>query len=249
VPDEERQLEHYGVEHVAIIMDGNGRWAQARGRPRTFGHKAGVESVRRTVRNAPQLGAKHLTLYAFSSENWTRPADEVSDLLGLLKFYIRSDLADLVAEGVCVRIIGSREGLKPDILDLIETTEAKTAHNNKLFLNIAFNYGGRDEIVRAAQKLIDDPDGAIANGGKLTVEGISSAMDTSGSPDPDLVIRTSGEVRISNFLLWQIAYSELVFVSCMWPEFDMEHLKAAFEEYMSRSRRFGGTEPAKGAAL
>lgn len=249
MPDEERPFERYGVEHVAIIMDGNGRWAQARGLPRTFGHKAGVDSVRRTVRNAPKLGVKHLTLYAFSSENWARPADEVSDLLGLLKFYIRSDLAELVAQGVCVRIIGSRSGLKPDILELINTTEAKTAHNDTLFLNIAFNYGGRDEIVRAAQSLIDDPDGEIAKGGKLTIEGISSAMDTALSPDPDLVIRTSGEVRISNFLLWQIAYSELVFVSCMWPEFDMEHLKAAFEEYRSRNRRFGGVVPAKGAAL
>lgn len=249
MPDDEGQIEQYGVEHVAIIMDGNGRWAQARGLPRTFGHKAGVDSVRRTVRNAPKLGVKHLTLYAFSSENWARPADEVSDLLGLLKFYIRSDLAELVAEGVCVRVIGSRTGLKPDILELINTTEAKTAHNDTLYLNIAFNYGGRDEIVRAAQKLIDDPDGEIAKGGKLTIEGISSAMDTARSPDPDLVIRTSGEERISNFLLWQIAYSEFVFVSCMWPEFDMEHLQAAFEEYRSRNRRFGGVAPAKGAAL
>lgn len=249
MPDLERPLERYGVEHVAIIMDGNGRWAQARGLPRTLGHKAGLDSVRRTVRNAPKLGVKHLTLYAFSSENWSRPANEVSDLLGLLKFYIRSDLADLVAEGVCVRIIGARDNLKPDILELIKTTEAKTAHNDTLFLNIAFNYGGRDEIVRAAQKLIDDPDGEIANGGKLTIEGISSALDTALSPDPDLVIRTSGEIRISNFLLWQIAYSELVFVNCMWPEFDMEHLTAAFEEYRSRNRRFGGVDPAKDAAL
>lgn len=249
MPDEERQFERYGVEHVAIIMDGNGRWAQARGLPRTLGHKAGVDAVRRTVRNVPKLGVKHLTLYAFSSENWARPADEVSDLLGLLKFYIRSDLAELVAAGVCVRIIGSRVDLKPDILELINTTEAKTAHNDKLFLNIAFNYGGRDEIVRAAQKLIDDPDGDVAKGGKLTIEGISAAMDTALSPDPDLVIRTSGEVRISNFLLWQIAYSELVFVNCMWPDFDMEQLSAAFEEYRGRDRRFGGVVSAKGAAL
>lgn len=249
MPEEEQQFERYGVKHVAIIMDGNGRWAQARGLPRTLGHKAGVESVRRTVRNAPKLGVKHLTLYAFSSENWARPADEVSDLLGLLKFYIRSDLADLVAKGVCVRIIGSRDSLKPDILELIKTTEAKTAHNDKLYLNIAFNYGGRDEIVRAAQKLIDDPDGDLARGKKLTAEAISSAMDTALSPDPDLVIRTSGEIRISNFLLWQIAYSEFVFVGCMWPEFDMEHLTAAFEEFRNRNRRFGGVVPAKGAAL
>lgn len=249
MPDEKRQFERYGVNHVAIIMDGNGRWAQARGLPRTLGHKAGVDAVRRTVRNVPKLGAKYLTLYAFSSENWARPADEVSDLLGLLKFYIRSDLAELVAAGVCVRVIGSREGLKPDILELINTTEAKTAHNDTLFLNIAFNYGGRDEIVRAAQKLIDDPNGEVAKGGKLSIEAMSSAMDTALSPDPDLVIRTSGEVRVSNFLLWQIAYSELVFVSCMWPEFDMEQLTAAFEEYRSRDRRFGGVLSAKGAAL
>lgn len=246
--DEERQIQQYGVEHVAIIMDGNGRWAQMRGRPRTFGHKAGVEAVRRTVRNVPKFGVKHLTLYAFSSENWARPADEVSDLLGLLKIYIRSDLADLVAQGVCVRIIGSREGLQPDILDLITTTEAKTAHNNQLFLNIAFNYGGRDEIVRAAQKLIEEPDGLVARGEKLTIEALSSAMDTARSPDPEMVIRTSGEMRISNFLLWQIAYSELIFANCMWPEFDLEHLREAFEEFRNRNRRFGGVAPAKGAA-
>ncbi len=249
MPDQVQQTEQYGVEHLAIIMDGNGRWAKTRGRPRSFGHRAGVEAVRRTVRNAPKLGVRHLTLYAFSSENWSRPADEISDLLGLLKFYVRSDLADLAAAGVCVRIIGSREGLKPDILNLINMAESKTAHNSKLYLNIAFNYGGRDEIVRAVQKVVDDPTGVVAKGGKLTVEDITAAMDTARGPDPDLVIRTSGEKRISNFLLWQIAYAELVFVECMWPDFDMEHLTAAFEEYRSRDRRYGGVVSAEGVAL
>ncbi|KAG1668209.1 Isoprenyl transferase [Nymphon striatum] len=223
-------------------MDGNGRWAQARGMPRTFGHKAGVEAVRRTVRNASELNIKHLTLYAFSSENWSRPASEVSDLLGLLKLYIRGDLADLTANGVCIRIIGSRVDLKPDILELIETAENKTAHNTKLFLNIAFNYGGRDEIVRAVQTVIDQPSGPIANGEKITADHISQAMDTSRSPDPDFIIRTSGEMRISNFLLWQIAYAEFVFLDCMWPDFDMDQFRAALEQFRCRNRRFGGVD-------
>lgn len=237
------------VNHLAIIMDGNGRWAAARGMPRSFGHKAGVDAVRRAVKLAPQFGVKHLTLYAFSSENWSRPADEIKDLLGLLKLYIRRDLADLAANGVRVRIIGSREGLQPDIITLIDSTEQKTAHNSKLNLNIAFNYGGRDEIVRAMQSVINDPEGPVANDQRVTEQHISAAMDTAAGPDPDLVIRTSGEMRLSNFLLWQIAYSEMVFLDCMWPDFDACHMEQAIEEFTRRDRRFGGVEAVKGAAL
>lgn len=243
------QEELPATKHVAIIMDGNGRWANARAKPRTFGHKAGVEAVRRTVRAAPELGIKHLTLYAFSSENWSRPAQEVSDLLGLLKLFIRSDLADLAANDVCVRIIGSRHDLKQEILDLIEMAEQKTAHNSGLYLNIAFNYGGRDEIVRAAQKVIDDENGAVAQGKPITAADLSAAMDTHLSPDPDVVIRTSGEQRISNFLLWQIAYAEFVFVDCLWPDFSKEHFAAAMAEYAGRDRRYGGVASAKDAVL
>lgn len=237
------------VNHLAVIMDGNGRWAGARGMPRTFGHKAGVEAVRRTVKAVPKFGIKHLTLYAFSSENWSRPPEEVKDLLGLLKLYISRDLADLAANGVRVRIIGRREGLRSDILELIELAEKKTAHNSDLNLNIAFNYGGRDEIVRAMQKVMTDPDGPVANGAEITPDHISAAMDTVASPDPDLVIRTSGEMRLSNFLLWQIAYAEFVFLDCLWPDFDESHLKQALEEFKCRDRRFGGVEPVKGAVL
>lgn len=240
---------HNIAQHVAIIMDGNGRWAQARGKPRTFGHKAGVDAVRRVVRNAPKFGIKHLTLYAFSSENWSRPAEEVGDLLGLLKMYIRGDLADLIAAGVRIRIIGCRARLQSDILTLIENAEEKTKHNTLLNLNIAFNYGGRDEIVRAVQSLIDDPQGPVEKGQKLTAEDVSAAMDTSDSPDPELVIRTSGEMRISNFLLWQIAYAELVFMDCMWPDFDEHHLADALAEYAARDRRFGGVQQVRDAVL
>lgn len=236
------------VNHLAIIMDGNGRWAAARGMPRTYGHKAGVEALRRTVKSVPKFGIKHLTLYAFSSENWSRPADEIKDLLSLLKLYIRRDLAELAANGVRVRIIGRREGLRPDILALIESAEEKTAHNTELNLNIAFNYGGRDEIVRAMQTVIDDPSGPVAKGERVTEQHISAALDTVASPDPDLILRTSGEVRLSNFLLWQVAYAEMVFLDCLWPDFDEHHLAEAIEIFTRRDRRFGRVEAVKGAA-
>ncbi|GAB5505762.1 MAG: isoprenyl transferase [Rhizobiaceae bacterium] len=227
-------------EHIAIIMDGNGRWAKERGLPRAAGHRAGVEALRETVRAAGELGVRWLTVYAFSSENWSRPKSEVSDLMGLLKLFIRRDLADLHANGVRVRVIGRREGLDPEIGALLREAEALTALNTKNNLMIAFNYGGRDEIVRAGRRIAE----AVAEG-KLTPDAIceetfADYLDTAGIPDPDLVIRTSGEKRLSNFLPWQSAYSELVFAPCYWPDFGRAELAGAVEEFSTRERRFGG---------
>ncbi|MCO5066029.1 MAG: isoprenyl transferase [Rhizobiaceae bacterium] len=226
--------------HVAIIMDGNGRWAKARGLPRAAGHRAGVEALRATVRAAPDLGVEWLTLYAFSSENWSRPQSEVSDLMGLLKLFIRRDLAELHKAGVRVRIIGAREGLEQDILALLREAEVLTAGNDRLNLNIAFNYGGRDEIVRAARKLADAARGGEIEPSAITAERFAAELDTSGMPDPDLIIRTSGEMRLSNFLLWQSAYSELVFMPCYWPDFGAQHFEEAIRTFSERDRRFGG---------
>ena len=228
--------------HVAIIMDGNGRWAKARGLLRTAGHKAGMNALHDTVRNASDLGIRYLTLYAFSSENWSRPAAEVSDLLGLLKIFIRRDLAELHRSNVEVRIIGDRKNLKIDILKLLEDAEKLTRGNSKMTLTIAFNYGARDEIVRAARALVSD-----VQAGRLSLEDIgqgalTARLDTAGIPDPDLVIRTSGEVRLSNFLMWQAAYAELVFMPCYWPDFDKARLIEALHEYQRRDRRFGGLQ-------
>ncbi len=229
--------------HVAIIMDGNGRWAKARGLPRLPGHRAGVEALRKTVRAAPGLGISYLTVYAFSSENWSRPKSEVSDLMGLLKLFIRRDLAELHQNGVRVRIIGDKAGLQPDIRDLLDEAEQLTLHNRSLTLVIAFNYGGRDEIVRAARKLA----AAVASGeidsDAITAERFAGALDTADIPDPELVIRTSGELRLSNFLLWQAAYAELVFLPCYWPDFSREHLADALRDFVGRERRFGGLAP------
>jgi undecaprenyl diphosphate synthase len=226
--------------HVAIIMDGNGRWAKARGLPRLAGHRAGVEALRQAVRAAGEFGVSWLTVYAFSSENWSRPKSEVSDLMGLLKLFIRRDLAELHQNGVRVKIIGERAGLQGDIKALLEEAEALTAGNDALNLVIAFNYGGRDEIARAAQKLAAAAvSGSIAPG-DITAELVAEALDTRDIPDPDLVIRTSGEMRLSNFLLWQAAYSELVFLPCYWPDFTREHFADSLREFAARERRFGG---------
>ncbi|MBD0416301.1 isoprenyl transferase [Oryzicola mucosus] len=226
--------------HIAIIMDGNGRWAKARGLPRAAGHKAGVDALRRTVRSAGDLGVKWVTVYAFSSENWSRPQTEVTDLMSLLKIFIRRDLAELHNSGVRVKIIGDRHNLKADIRGLLEEAETLTARNSAMTLVIAFNYGGRDEIARAAAKAAQ----AIADGrftaAELTPERFEGFLDTIDIPDPDLLIRTSGEVRLSNFLLWQLAYTELVFMPCYWPDFGREQLLEAISEYTSRDRRFGG---------
>jgi undecaprenyl diphosphate synthase len=228
--------------HVAIIMDGNGRWAKSRGLPRTMGHKAGVNALRETVRNAADFGISYLTLYAFSSENWSRPASEVSDLMGLLKLFIRRDLAELHQSSVRVKIIGEREGLPSDIRRLLDDSEKLTKDNTKLTLVIAFNYGSRDEIVRATKKLCRD-----VQSGALVAEAIDGAafaerLDTAGIPDPELLIRTSGELRLSNFLLWQTAYTEFVFLPCLWPDFDRTQFADAIEIFAKRQRRFGGVE-------
>jgi undecaprenyl diphosphate synthase len=249
VAGEENYRDESLPRHVGIIMDGNGRWATARGMPRTFGHKAGVEAVRRAVRAAGKLGISYLTLYAFSSENWSRPKDEVRDLLGLMKFFVNRDLAELCANNVRIRIIGDRQGLSPDILGLVETAESRSSGNSGLNLNIAFNYGARSELLRAFRRFVDE---CAATGRDLTEireADIDAHLDTAGIPDPDLVIRTSGEMRLSNFLLWQAAYSEFVFLPCMWPEFDEKWLQTAVDEYASRTRRFGGVSGARDVAL
>jgi undecaprenyl diphosphate synthase len=229
------------VGHVAIIMDGNGRWAAERGLPRVEGHRQGVESVRRTVDAALELGITHLTLFSFSSENWARPRQEINDLFGLLRRFIRRDLADLHKNGVKIRVIGTRGGLEADLLRLIDDAVELTKNNTALNLIIAFNYGGRDEIARAARRIAE----AVAQGSlapsDVTEEGFGTFLDTADLPDPDLLIRTSGELRLSNFLLWQLAYAEFVFVDTYWPDFSREHLEAALVEYQRRSRRFGGT--------
>lgn len=235
--------------HVGIIMDGNGRWAAARGMPRGFGHKAGVDAVRKTVRAAAELGIQHVTLYAFSSENWARPAQEVRDLLGLMKLFITRDLAELCANGVRIRVIGDRQGLSADILRLVETAEIRSRDNSKLNLNIAFNYGGRDEIRRAFVKLAAQVVEQGLDPASISEADIGAALDTGAQPDPDLLIRTSGEMRLSNFMLWQAAYSEFVFLPCMWPDFDKSWLVQAIDEYSSRTRRYGGVHGAKDVAL
>ncbi|MBP1849946.1 isoprenyl transferase [Rhizobium halophytocola] len=233
-------------EHVAIIMDGNGRWASARGLPRTVGHRQGVEAVRECVRCAGEVGIRYLTLFAFSSENWRRPEAEISDLFGLLRAFIRRDLAELHRANVRVRVIGDRHNLKSDILPLLVEAEETTRANTGLTLVIAFNYGSRDEIARAAAALAADVAAGRLSADAVTADAIAGRLDTVGMPDPDLIIRTSGEERLSNFLLWQAAYSELMFVPEFWPDFSRETFLGALERYYARERRFGGltAEPA-----
>ncbi|OCJ03789.1 di-trans,poly-cis-decaprenylcistransferase [Rhizobium sp. AC44/96] len=227
-------------EHVAIIMDGNGRWAKQRGLPRTMGHRKGVDAVREVVRAAGDVGIRYLTLFAFSSENWRRPETEVSDLLGLLKAFIRRDLAELHRQNVRVKVIGDRYSLQNDILDLLVDAEETTRDNTALTLVIAFNYGSRDEIARAVAGLARDVEAGRLRAQDITPALISARLDTTGIPDPDLIIRTSGEERLSNFLLWQAAYSEFIFVPEYWPDFSRELFYSALETFASRDRRFGG---------
>ncbi len=226
--------------HVAIIMDGNGRWAAARGLPRSEGHRRGVEALRRTVRAAGDLGIGILTIFSFSSENWSRPPSEIRDLMGLLRRFIRNDLAELHSNAVQVRIIGDREGLDPDIRRLLDEAEELTKHNDKLVLVVAFNYGARQEIARAAQRLAVEVAAGRLPASAVTAERMGQYLDAPDLPDPDLIIRTSGEQRLSNFLLWQAAYSELVFVPTYWPDFDRATLESAITEFRGRERRFGG---------
>jgi undecaprenyl diphosphate synthase len=235
-------------EHVAIIMDGNGRWAKQRGLPRAMGHRKGVEAVRETVRAAGDAGVKYLTLFAFSSENWRRPEAEVTDLMGLLKAFIRRDLVELHAQNVRIKIIGDRQSLRSDILNLLLEAEETTRDNTALTLIIAFNYGSRDEIARAMTSLARDVEAGRLQARDITPELINARLDTAGIPDPDLIIRTSGEERLSNFLLWQAAYSEFIFVPEYWPDFSRELFYAALEKFAARDRRFGGVS-AQAAAV
>jgi len=227
--------------HVAIIMDGNGRWARSRGLPRTIGHRYGAEAVRRAVKAASELGISYLTLFGFSSENWKRPVSEISDLMGLLRRYLQSEIAELHKNGVRLRIIGEREGLAPDIVTLIENAESATANNRGLNLIIALNYGSRREIVSAARALAQDAAAGKLDPATIDEAMFSSRLATAGVPDPDLLIRTSGEQRISNFLLWQSAYTELVFLDILWPDFTARHLEDAVQEFGRRERRYGAS--------
>ena len=229
--------------HVAIIMDGNGRWANRRGLPRSMGHRKGVEAVREAVRTAGEAGVRYLTLFAFSSENWNRPESEVSDLMGLLKTFVRRDLETLHAENVRIRVIGDRANLRSDILPLLLEAEEKTRANTAITLVIAFNYGARDELARAMRAIAGDVAAGNLHPADVTPERISARLDTAGIPDPDLIIRTSGEEWLSNFLLWQAAYAELMFVPELWPDFSRETFLAALDRYAARERRFGGVAP------
>ncbi|NYF33773.1 undecaprenyl diphosphate synthase [Sphingopyxis sp. JAI108] len=222
----------HGARHVAIIMDGNGRWAKKRLLPRVAGHKAGVEAVRTIVRAAGDLGIEAMTLYAFSSENWKRPEEEVSDLMGLMKRFILSDLDEFAANDVKLKVIGNWRALAPDVVALIENALERTAGNKRTTLAVALNYGAQDELVRAANA-------AAAQGG-ITAEAIEANLDTADMPPLDLLIRTSGEVRLSNFLLWQSAYAELYFTDILWPDFKPADLKAALDHFARRDRRYGG---------
>jgi undecaprenyl diphosphate synthase len=226
--------------HVAIIMDGNGRWAAARGLPRIEGHRRGVDALRKTVNAAGELGISVLTIFSFSSENWSRPASEIHDLMGLLRRFIRNDLADLHKNNVRVRIIGERDDLDRDIRLLLEEAEDLTRNNNGLTLVVAFNYGARQEIARAVRRIAAEVAKGRLAPDDITPELVAQHLDTSDIGDPDVIIRTSGEQRLSNFLLWQAAYSELVFVPINWPDFDRSALESAIAEYRRRERRFGG---------
>jgi undecaprenyl diphosphate synthase len=229
-------------EHIAIIMDGNGRWAQAKGRPRAFGHSRGVEAVRTAVEAAGDLGVRHLTLFSFSTENWSRPADEVGALFELMRRYVEADLETLSKKGVRVRIIGRRDNLGTDLQAIIDRAEAKTRDNSAFHLTIAFNYGGRDEIVRAAQALAADVEAGKLVIGDIDDAALNARLDTADLPDVDLLIRTSGEQRISNFLPWQAAYAELVFLDVLWPDFKPAHLADSIAEFRRRDRRYGGVD-------
>jgi undecaprenyl diphosphate synthase len=227
--------------HVAIIMDGNGRWAKARGLPRIAGHRRGAESVRRTVVAAAELGISYLTLFGFSSENWKRPSDEIDDLMGLLRVYLRAEIAELHQKGVRVRIIGDRTRLARDIVTLIANAEDLTRDNTRLTLIVALSYGGRHDIVQATQLLAAEVAAGRVKPDAIDETMLANHLYTAGIPDPDLLIRTSGEQRISNFLLWQSAYTELVFIDTLWPDFGASDLEKAVREFHGRERRYGAS--------
>ena len=225
--------------HVAIIMDGNGRWAKARGLPRTAGHRQGAEAVRRAVRSAGTLGLPFLTVFGFSAENWKRSPGEIEDLMGLLRRYLQSEIAELHENDVCLRVIGTRDGLAPDLVRLIAEAETATRDNTALTFTVALNYGGRQEILAAARTLAREVAAGRLDPDALDETRFAEALQTRDLPEPDLMIRTSGEQRISNFLLWQAAYSELMFLDKLWPDFAESDLEAAIRAYQARERRYG----------
>jgi len=225
--------------HVAVIMDGNGRWAKARSLPRAAGHKAGADAVRRVVESAGQLKIPYLTLFGFSSENWARPESEVRDLMGLLRLYLQNEVNELDEKGVRFHVIGDRSRLPKDNVGLIEAAEARTARHSRLTLTLALSYGSRQEIVSAARKLAEDCKNGTLTPEQINEETFTSRLFTQGLPDPDLLIRTSGEQRISNFLLWQSAYTEFFFTDTLWPDFGHADMEAAVAAYRSRDRRYG----------
>jgi undecaprenyl diphosphate synthase len=225
--------------HVAIVMDGNGRWAKQRGLPRSLGHRAGVEALKRTVSAAPKFNIRWLTMFGFSTENWSRPAAEVAELMALPQRYFESDIGRLEREGVRVRVIGSREGLSRDLVRMIDDAQARTAGNDVFHLNIAFNYGGQADLVEAARRFAEDVAQGRAKPGDLDATAFAGRLATAGSPPPDVIIRPSGEQRLSNFLLWEAAYAELVFQDVLWPDYGADHLKAALAAFAGRERRYG----------
>lgn len=236
------QPESNGIPvHVAIIMDGSGRWAKAKGLPRAAGHAQGAEAVRRTVKAASDLGIQYLTLYGFSIENWKRPAKEIADLMGLLRLYLRKEISELHREGVRIRFIGDRSMLAADIILLIEMSEQKTRANTKLDLVIALSYGSRQEITAAVRQLVEDVAAGEISADAIDEKALEGRLYTADMPDPDLIVRTSGEQRISNFLLWQSAYAEFVFTDVLWPDFSREKLEDSIEEFSRRGRRYGAT--------
>ncbi|SHN15454.1 isoprenyl transferase [Roseibium suaedae] len=226
--------------HVALIMDGNGRWAKERGLPRSEGHRHGLDALRRIIRHGVRIGLEYITIYSFSSENWSRPASEVSFLMSLLRRFVQRDLSEIHQANVRIRVIGDRQGLEPGIRALLNEAEELTKANSGMTLVVAFNYGSRDEIARAARSLAKDmAEGRIALE-DITPDAIAGRLDTAGIPDPDLIVRTSGEMRLSNFLMWQAAYSEFYFCDTYWPDFDEAALDRAIADFSSRERRFGG---------
>ncbi|HEX8262812.1 MAG TPA: isoprenyl transferase [Allosphingosinicella sp.] len=226
--------------HVAIIMDGNGRWAKARGLPRAAGHRQGAEAARKVLRAAGEAGIECLTLYAFSSENWRRPQDEINDLMGLLRFYISRELEALHREGVRLKILGDHSAFQDDVATLIDQAVARTAGNGRMTLAIALNYGSRAELVQAARRIAERAARGEIEPSEVDEAMVDSSLDTAGLPPLDLLVRTSGEQRLSNFLLWQAAYAELAFVDTLWPDFDGDALRAVLADYSARERRFGG---------
>lgn len=228
--------------HVALILDGNGRWAKKRGLPRTAGHKQGCVTVERTVEDAARLGIEYLTVYGFSTENWKRSVEEVGALMQLFRYYLKRLLKIARANNVRVKMIGDRTRFDEDIVEGIDRLERETAGNTGMTFVIAVNYGGRDEIRRAAKRMMEDARKGTLDPDAVTEETVASYLDTAGIPDPDLLIRTSGEIRLSNYLLWQLAYSEIYITDCLWPDFNREELVKAIAQYNTRERRFGGAK-------